>query len=149
MKNLISTDNMSKDDWLHLRSKGIGGSDASIICGLNKYKSPVELWVEKTGMVETKEAGEAAYWGTLVEPLIREEFSRRTGFEVGIEESMLQYPEYPFMLAIVDGILIHPEYGGCIFEAKTLSVFRTDELEDSIPKEYQLQVQPYMAVTNL
>ena len=31
------------------RKLGIGGSDASVVCGINKYKSPVELWMDKTG----------------------------------------------------------------------------------------------------
>ncbi len=41
----------------------------------------------------------------------------------------------------------HPDHGLCGFEAKTASAYRTEEWEDSIPDEYQLQVQHYMAVT--
>jgi len=149
MKVLVSTENMSKQDWLQWRNKGIGGSDASIICGINKYKSPVELWMEKTGMAGPVEAGEAAYWGTMIEPLIRDEFTRRTGLRVSIEKSMFQHPDYPFMLANVDGIVNDDTFGDCIFEAKTSSIFRQNEWDDSIPEEYQLQVQHYMAVTGL
>ena len=32
-----NTENMSRSDWLRLRRKGIGGSDAGAIMGLNKY----------------------------------------------------------------------------------------------------------------
>ena len=149
MKVLISTENMSRQEWLQWRNKGIGGSDASIICGINKYKSPVELWMDKTGMAEPVEAGEAAYWGTMIEPLIRDEFTRRTGLRVSIEKSMFQHPDYPFMLANVDGIVNDDTFGDCIFEAKTSSIFRQNEWDDSIPEEYQLQVQHYMAVTGL
>lgn len=147
LKTLVSTQTMSRDEWIKWRNKGIGGSDASIICGVNKYKSPIELWMEKTGMIEPTEAGEAAYWGTILEPIVREEFSKATGIEVGIEKSILQHPVHDFMLANVDGVIIHPDYGGCIFEAKTSSSYRADEWENSIPEEYQLQVQHYMAVT--
>lgn len=129
------------------RRKGIGGSDASIVCGLNKYKSPVELWMDKLGMLEPEEANEAAYWGNILEPIVREEFTKRTGLKVKIEKSMLQHSENPFMLANVDGIVKDKEHGDCIFEAKTSSVFRIEEWENSIPEEYQLQVQHYMAVT--
>ncbi|MDR3541878.1 MAG: YqaJ viral recombinase family protein [Desulfosporosinus sp.] len=62
-KVLVSTQNMSKEEWLQWRTKGIGGSDASVACGLNRYKSPVELWMEKTGQIELKAAGEAALLG--------------------------------------------------------------------------------------
>lgn len=68
---LVSTEVMNRNEWLTWRNKGIGGSDASVICGINKYKSPVELWMEKTGQIEPKEAGEAAYWGNIMEPIIK------------------------------------------------------------------------------
>lgn len=147
MIRIISTENMSREEWLAWRRKGIGGSDASIVCGLNKYKSPVELWMDKLGMLEPEEANEAAYWGNILEPIVREEFTKRTGLKVKIEKSMLQHSEYPFMLANVDGIVKDKEHGDCIFEAKTSSIFRIEEWENSIPEEYQLQVQHYMAVT--
>lgn len=44
-KVLVSTENMSYADWLEYRKQGIGGSDASVVCGINRYKSPVELWM--------------------------------------------------------------------------------------------------------
>ena len=47
-KILASTENMSYEDWLEHRRLGIGGSDASIVCGINRYESPVELWMDKT-----------------------------------------------------------------------------------------------------
>lgn len=79
---LTSTENLPYADWLEYRKQGIGGSDAAIVCGISRYKSPVELWMEKTGQLPYQEAGEAAYWGTQLEALVREEFSRRTGVEV-------------------------------------------------------------------
>lgn len=64
-KAVIDTNNLSYEQWLEYRKIGIGGSDASVVCGVNKYRSPVELWLEKTGQLPYQEAGEAAYWGTL------------------------------------------------------------------------------------
>lgn len=51
------------------------------------------------------------------------------------------------MQANLDGICIVPNYGECIFEAKTASAFKASEWENSIPDEYMLQIQHYMAVT--
>ena len=79
---LASTETMSYEEWLEYRKLGLGGSDASVVCGINKYKSPVELWMEKTNQLQAQEAGEAAYWGTQLEPFVREEFTKRTGIEV-------------------------------------------------------------------
>lgn len=144
---LTSTENLDYSDWLDWRRKGIGGSDASVVCGINKYKSPVELWLDKTGQLPYDEAGEAAYWGTVLESLVRSEFTKRTGLEVRCINQLLQSKEHPYMLANLDGVCEHPVYGPCIFEAKTSSAYRTGEWSDAIPDEYVLQIQHYMAVT--
>ena len=68
-KTVIDTNNLSYEQWLEYRKTGIGGSDASVVCGINKYKFPVELWLEKTGQLPYQEAGEAAYWGTQLGPV--------------------------------------------------------------------------------
>lgn len=44
----IPTGNLKKEEWLELRRRGIGGSDASVIMGVNLYRSILQLWEEKT-----------------------------------------------------------------------------------------------------
>ena len=146
-KVLAQTENMPYEEWLGYRKQGIGGSDASVVCGINRYKSPVELWMEKTDQLPHQEASEAAYWGTLLEALVRAEFTKHTGIEVKQIKQLLQSEDHPFMLANLDGVCEHPDLGPVIFEAKTASAYKAAEWEDAIPDEYQLQVQHYMAVT--
>jgi len=117
---LASTENMAYEDWLEHRKLGIGGSDASVVCGINRYKSPVELWMEKTDLLPYQEAGEAAYWGTLLESLVRDEFTKRTGINVSQVKHMLQHEKYPFMLANLDGICEDPDHGKCTSRPKPL-----------------------------
>jgi putative phage-type endonuclease len=145
---MVSTKNMTKNEWLDFRRYGIGGSDVAVICELNKYKSALQLWMEKTGQLEPEEAGEAAYWGNVMEPIIRNEFANSTGFRVDTINSMLRHPEHTFMLANVDGIVIDKDGRKSIFEAKTASAYKAEQWEnDKIPEEYMLQIQHYMAVT--
>ena len=144
---VTETDHLPYKEWLEYRKQGIGGSDVSVVCGMNRYKSSIELWMEKTDQIPYQEAGEAAYWGTQLEKLVRLEFTKRTKIEVKQVKQLLKSRKYPFMLANLDGICEHPDYGTCIFEAKTASAYRMGEWEDSIPDEYQLQIQHYMAVT--
>lgn len=146
-KAIVSTKNLPYDEWLEYRKNGIGGSDASVVCSINRYKSPVELWMEKTNRLAPQEAGESAYWGTQLESLVRSEFTKRTGLDVKLVKQILQSAEYPFMQANLDGICTDPNYGECIFEAKTDSAYKAGEWENSIPDEYMLQIQHYMAVT--
>lgn len=146
-KIVTSTENLPYEEWLELRKTGIGGSDASVVCGINRYKTPIELWMEKVNNFPPQEAGESAYWGTQLESLVREEFTKRTGIEVNLVKQLLQSEEHTFMLANLDGVCNDPLYGDCIFEAKTASAFKASEWEDSIPDEYMLQIQHYMSVT--
>ena len=48
-RNTVPTAKMTREEWLQLRRKGIGGLDASVIMGKNSYRSILQLWVEKTG----------------------------------------------------------------------------------------------------
>ena len=140
-KILASTADMPYADWLEYRKQGIGGSDASVVCGISRYKSPVELWMEKTDQLQAQDAGEAAYWGSQLEALVRAEFTKRTGIEIKTVNQLLQSEEHPFMLANLDGICEVAELGTCIFEAKTASAYRGGEWEDTIPDEYMRQIQ--------
>ena len=126
-KILASTADMPYEDWLEYRKRGIGGSDASVVCGISRYKSPVELWMEKTDQLPAQEAGEAAYWGTQLEALVRAEFTKRTGLAVRIVSQLLQSEKHPFMLANLDGICEVPDVGTCVFEAKTASAYKAGE----------------------
>lgn len=144
---LVNTKDLSREDWLKYRNKGIGGSDVAAICGISKYKSALELWMEKTGQIEHGESGEAAYWGTMLEPIIRDEFVKRTSIKVRCLKAILKHPKHSFMLANLDGVAKDPVYKDCIFEAKTASAYKSEQWIDGIPEEYMLQVQHYMAVT--
>ena len=147
VKVLVSTENMSHEEWLEYRKQGIGGSDASVVCGISRYKSPVELWLDKTGQLPPQEAGETAYWGAQLEPVVRAEFTKRTGIGVIHKSELFQSEDHPFMLANLDGICEVPDIGTCIFEAKTASAYKAGEWENTIPDEYMCQIQHYMAVT--
>ena len=144
---IANTETMPYTDWLAYRKQGIGGSDAAVVCGISRYRSPVELWMEKTNQMPDQEAGEAAYWGTQLEGLVRAEFTKRTGIEVEHRMELLRSDEHPFMQANLDGVCHNPDIGPCIFEAKTASAFKAGEWEGGIPDEYLLQIQHYMAVT--
>lgn len=52
------------EQWLELRRRGIGGSDASVVMRQNPYRSVIQLWEEKTGRLPVEDTGnEYTYWG--------------------------------------------------------------------------------------
>lgn len=147
MKVLVKTAGMEREEWLRWRRRGIGGSDASILAGVNKFRSIFQLWQDKTGKTEPEETeSEYAHFGTLLEPVVKQEFTRRTGKKVRSRKAILQSEEHPFMLADLDGV-VYENGKLCIFEAKTASAYKLEAWEAGIPLEYQYQIQHYMAVT--
>ena len=53
-KRLAKTKGMSREQWLQVRKQGIGSSDAAAACGLNPHMSILELWMIKTGRMQTQ-----------------------------------------------------------------------------------------------
>lgn len=146
VKEVISTKDMSRDDWLQARRSGIGGSDVSAIAGLNKWKSAVGVYLDKTGQMPDEDTGsEAAYFGNVLEEVVAQEFTKRTGMKVRSRHAILQHPEHDFMYANVDRLIIGKKEG---LECKTASEYLKGEWEgDEVPAAYLLQCQHYMAVT--
>lgn len=142
---LISTRGMSREKWLEERRKGIGGSDAAAVAGLSRYRTPIQVYMEKLGMIDPQEESEAMYWGKKLEDIVAEEFSIRTGLKVRRRNAILRHPDHSFMLANVDRFIVGKNEG---LECKTTSAYRVDEWkDDEIPWEYAIQCHHYMAVT--
>ena len=143
-----STLEMTHQEWLEDRRKGIGGSDVATILGLNKYKSVYQLWLEKTGQVEVTSAqSEAAYWGNTLEEVVAEEFSKRTGKKVRRRNRVFEHSKYPFLRANIDRDIVGEN---AVLECKTANQYLANEWdEDEIPIQYICQVQHYMNVLNL
>lgn len=142
---LANTSEMSHEEWLQARTCGLGGSDASVVLGLNRYKTPFELWLEKTGQVLPEDSqSEAAYFGTLLEDLVAKEFEKRSGKKVRKRNAMFRHPEHEFILANIDRFIVGEK---AILECKTASAFLAKEWEgNEIPEAYIVQVQHYLGV---
>ena len=147
---LVETEGLSREEWLKYRKLGIGGSDVASLLGISKWKSEIELWLDKTNQTnELPEENEAMQWGNIMEPVIRNHFAEVTGKPVVEVKAMLQHPEYPYMLADVDGLTVDDSGNPAILEIKTASEYKRSEWEDDIPTYYQTQVQHYLCVTGV
>ena len=146
---IARTNEISRAEWMKLRQRGIGGSDAAAACGLSRWKSRLMLYLEKTGTEAEDIDNEAMYWGRMMEPILRKEFAGRTGFTVQEVPFMFACREYPWMLANIDGLVTEPDGSKALLEIKTASGFKTKEWENGLPQEYFIQIQHYLCVTGL
>lgn len=134
------------EKWLDARALGIGGSDAAVIMGMNPYKSPYQLWLEKTGQAEAPDLShvQAVYWGSKNEANIADWFQETTGKKVRKLGTLRSRP-HPFMLANVDRAVMGEEAG---LEIKTAGVSQAKKWKgDEIPDAYYCQCLHYLAVT--
>lgn len=146
---------MNKEEWLEERKKGIGGSDAATILGKNPYKTTIDLWKEKIGLVNADDISDKPYvqYGTVAEEYLRELFKLDfPKYDVKHEEySIIKHPEYQFLFASLDGTLIDKETGELgILEIKTTNILKSKQKEkwkDKIPDNYYCQVLHYLNVT--
>lgn len=137
---------MNKLEWLKERQKGIGGSDVGAILGVNKYKTPFQIYLDKTQEIkEVEESSEAAYWGTKLEDMVAREFAKVTGKKVRRDTRHFVSKKYPFMVANIDRRVVGEK---AILECKTVNQFGAKEWEgEEVPASYLVQVQHYIYVT--
>lgn len=145
MKKLVSTLGMDEKIWLAYRKKGIGGSDAGAVCGLNPYRSAMAVYLDKTSEEIELTDNEAMRQGREFEDYVARRFMEATGKKVRRANAMFYNEQYPFMFADVDRMIVGEKAG---LECKTSSPYLAEHWKDGrIPTHYQLQCHHYMAVT--
>jgi putative phage-type endonuclease len=139
----------TRDEWLAARRSGIGGSDAAAVLGLSRWRSPLDVYLDKTGEGGDPEDTPAMYWGRRLERVILEAYVEQTGLAVDAPVGvyrMLRSTERPWQLYSPDGMA-----SDRLIEIKTA---RTSEGwgepgSDEVPDAYAIQVQHGMAVAGL
>lgn len=94
---LVETADLSEEEWLDYRRRGIGGSDVSAIFGTSPFRTARDLYYDKLNIasVEDDEGNWVAMeMGHLLEPLVAKIFERKTGYRVYQIKKMFQHPQY-------------------------------------------------------
>ena len=146
MKKLISTLNLNKESWLKYRKQGIGGSDAGAVCGLNPYRTAIQVYYDKTSDLIEDVDNEAMRQGRELEEYVARRFCEASGKKVRRANAMFYDEKNPFMIADVDRMIVGENAG---LECKTASPYSEEKWrDDKIPLSYQLQCYHYMSVCN-
>jgi len=155
-------------EQLELRRTGITSTDISAICGLNPYKSPMEVYLDKVGKSIEREDTEAMWWGREMEPVIARRYVQGAGRCVWLAGATMGAPP---VLATPDAFVHRQTRGGTEvygtvwsglhvppdtdygLELKTAfsasQVRRWGHGGDAVPEEYLVQCAWCMAVTDL
>lgn len=159
--------NIQRSEFLAGRKAGIGGSDIAAIVGLSKFRTPYDVWADKTGASEPESDDDKPwlYWGQVLEDVVAKEYGLRTGAKVQRVNAQLIYPAWDRAIANIDRAVVNPDIAGNvrwkdgrlttdrILECKTANGFAASlwgpDGSDEIPETYLCQVQWYMGITGV
>lgn len=156
---LSSTKDMSYEDWLRFRKRGIGASEVGAIMGLSQYTSNIQLFYEKIGealdykveniaMFNGKElesyvANMWQYWGGDEASMIANFRAKNKVQRMQRVNAYIQNPKYPWLFVSLDRKI---NKGGArgeegALEIKTIAGYEADKWVGCIPPSHIIQVQ--------
>ncbi|MCU1592455.1 MAG: hypothetical protein JWP11_3711 [Frankiales bacterium] len=152
---------LSRDLWLGVRKRGIGGSDVGAILGVDDRNSALTVYMDKRGELPDNDAGEAAEWGNLLEPVVAAKWAADHDLHIW-SPGVLAHPDRPWQIANPDRLFIDdkPDVAGDgqvvapdgLLEVKTANQYLDADWDpdaDRMPDRARLQVQHYLDVTGL
>lgn len=150
---LILSADAPKETWLAARREGITATDLPAILGLNKYKTAIDVWMEKVAPVdENFDPGigsmEAAFWGITLEDTVAKAWAEQSGHSVR-RVGILQHQDLPWMRASLDRLVNGCPDGRCALEVKTRSGYVGDEWDKGVPADVEAQVHWQLLVSGL
>lgn len=133
------------EEWLALRRRTIGGSDAAAILGVSPWATPYTVWARKTGRLPDTPDTEAMRQGRDLEAYVARRFAEASGKRVRRENALLYNAEYPFAHADIDRRIVGENAG---LECKTASALSLRDFRGGhIPESCRAQCVHYLAVT--
>ena len=137
--NIISTLEMSHDEWLKRRFESIGASESGSILGINPYKTAVDVYYEKVDRVTDFPDNLNMWLGRELEPIIKKKFEEETGYKVRNDHKIRVDKEHSFITTNLDGMVVGEKVP---VEYKALSRW-----DGEIPDYYFSQVPHQIMVT--
>jgi putative phage-type endonuclease len=137
------------------RKQGLGGSDIAAICGMNPYKTALDVWVDKTSDITVDDIDNLNMSvGNALESLVADTYLRhrnegRIEFaEPGITISEIETvvnTEYSYLRANIDRLI----NDGGVLEIKTaLSYGSQKQWREGIPEYHRFQIAYYAYLLN-
>ena len=149
-KILLENPEANREQFLAMRKDYIGASDVPAILGLSKYRSPIDVWMEKTGKKQGIEDNDVLWYGREHESIVAKLFERRTGFPILKARAVYQHPKIPWLTATPDYLYTIPTGAIGPLECKTAGLHERDLWSESkAPDMAHTQLITQMAVLGL
>jgi len=138
-----------KNEWRLARQDGLGGSNASEVVGISPWRTPMDVYLEKTGELKPEELSWRMRWGNIGEAVAADLYAGETGRKIR-QQPLRRHPEYPFLIANVDRQILAGTAGvtstGCL-EIKSPSLGNYSKMKArGLPDYAVIQLQHYLGV---
>jgi putative phage-type endonuclease len=139
----------NRERFVELRRNYIGASDVPTILGLNNWKTPLDLWMEKTGRKDSIQDNDRLWYGRANEPLVAQLFERRYGVKCQAPNIVYQSKVVPWLTATPDFVYCDADFYS-LLECKTPGLHERDKWDESTCPDYvQAQLLTQMFVTGI
>lgn len=127
------------------RSHWIGGSDLAAIIGECKWRTPMDVFMEKVYPDDAiEQENEQIEWGKILEPVVVAKYENKTGLKT-VSVPTQYHPKYEWAAANVDRMVLDGDKWDRVLEVKTTRTYWSD----GIPKPYLFQVQWYLEISGM
>ena len=129
------------------RTQGLGGSDIPVLLGFSKWKTPLDLYLEKIGEqpidAATKQNTKHILdMGKMLEPYVIQSFQEEEGAKVTRQQDRIFHSNHKFLWGTIDGMC-----GDQVIEVKTTASFISD-WKNNVPLHVLAQVAYYSCLLN-
>lgn len=143
---------MLTTEQLTRRQQGIGASEVPAVLGLDTYRSPLDVYLEKTGALPAFEGNRFTEWGNRLEPVMAAAYADERPGVTLIESDTLAHPAHPWALATPDRICAM-DTRRWLLECKNRGAYATAHFgepgTDQVPDAIAAQCHWQMFVTGL
>lgn len=131
-------------EWLKFRLKGIGSSDAPAILGVCEYRTPLDVWKDKLGLLPPIKENPAMLLGHKFEPVARARFCLENDIE--IDPVIVNHSDFNFLFASLDGANLEKQI---IAEIKYMGLEKWEAIRESGKPTpmHMAQIQHQLMVT--
>lgn len=127
------------------RQAYIGASEIAAVMAVDRWRTPLQVFQEKTGLTEPFEGNAHTERGNRLEAIAAEEFTRITGHELRRRSQAYSHPDYPFIVGHIDRIFVGAKHLAEI-KCPSIAAYRKFQRE-GLPESMIVQMQVYLGLT--
>jgi putative phage-type endonuclease len=137
------------EEWVQERQNYIGGSDVAAILGQSSFKTPLQVFLRKQGLIDPVESTPIMEFGNVFEPVMAGYFEDITGLKTRRVNKPFIHEEYDFLRANIDRQILNGDgvEGTGLLELKSSNSHRLKVLGGQYPIEWEYQIQHYLNLT--